>query len=74
MAIADENSGELCLTPGSCAEEARPCNFLADARRQPLLIADSEEEAEVMRWIQEVSSESSPFANGHSLSFLARTR
>jgi len=30
--------------------------FAAEARRQSKLIADAEDEAEVMRWIQEVSA------------------
>jgi hypothetical protein len=30
--------------------------FAAEARRQSKLIADSEDEAEVMRWIQDVSA------------------
>ena len=37
-------------------EEARKRRFAAEARRQSQLIADSEEEAEVMRWIQDVSA------------------
>jgi hypothetical protein len=36
-------------------EEARKRRFTADARRQSQLIASSEDEAEVMRWIQDVS-------------------
>jgi hypothetical protein len=37
-------------------EEARRRRFAADARRQSQLIAGSEDEAEVMRWIQDVSA------------------
>jgi uncharacterized protein YqfA (UPF0365 family) len=37
-------------------EEARKRRFAAEARRQSQLIAASEDEAEVMRWIQDVSS------------------
>jgi len=37
-------------------EEARRRRFVAEARRQSQLIASSEEEAEVMRWIQDVSA------------------
>jgi hypothetical protein len=37
-------------------EEARRRRFAAEARRQSQLIAQSEDEAEVMRWIQDVSS------------------
>ena len=37
-------------------EEARKRRFAAEAHRQSKLIADSEEEAEVMRWIQDVSA------------------
>ena len=37
-------------------EEARRRRFAAEARRQSQLIASSEEEAEVMRWIQDVSA------------------
>jgi predicted DNA-binding protein len=36
-------------------EEARKRRFAAEARRQSQLIAASEDEAEVMRWIQDVS-------------------
>jgi len=36
-------------------EAARKRRFAAEARRQSQLIADSEDEAEVMRWIQDVS-------------------
>jgi TfoX/Sxy family transcriptional regulator of competence genes len=36
--------------------EARKRRFAAEARRQSQLIAASEEEAEVMRWIQDVSA------------------
>jgi hypothetical protein len=37
-------------------EEARRRRFAAEARRQSQLIAASEDEAEVMRWIQDVSA------------------
>ena len=37
-------------------EEARRHHFAAEARRQSQLIASSKEEAEVMRWIQDVSA------------------
>ena len=37
-------------------EAARKRRFAAEARRQSQLIADSEDEAEVMRWIQDVSA------------------
>jgi hypothetical protein len=37
-------------------EEARKQRFAAEARRQSQLIAASEDEAEVMRWIQDVSA------------------
>ncbi len=37
-------------------EEARRRHFAAEARRQSQLIAGSEDEAEVMRWIQDVSA------------------
>ena len=38
-------------------EDARRRRFAAEARRQSQLIAASKDEAEVMRWIQDVSSE-----------------
>jgi len=38
-------------------EEARKRRFAAEARRQSQLIASSADEAEVMRWIQDVSAE-----------------
>lgn len=38
-------------------EEARRRRFAAEARRQSQLVAASKDEAEVMRWIQDVSSE-----------------
>lgn len=38
-------------------EEARRRRFAIEARRQSQLIAASKDEAEVMRWIQDVSSE-----------------
>jgi len=41
----------------SYVEEARRRRFAAEARRQSQLIAASKDEAEVMRWIQDVSSE-----------------
>jgi uncharacterized iron-regulated membrane protein len=37
-------------------EEARKRRFAAEARRQSQQIAASEDEAEVMRWIQDVSA------------------
>jgi hypothetical protein len=37
-------------------DQARRRRFAAEARRQSELIAASEDEAEVMRWIQDVSS------------------
>lgn len=37
-------------------EESRRRRFVAEARRQSQLIATSKDEAEVMRWIQYVSS------------------
>lgn len=37
-------------------EDARKRRFAAEARRQSQLIAGSEDEAEVMRWIQDVSA------------------
>jgi len=37
-------------------QEARKRRFNAEARRQSQLIAASEDEAEVMRWIQDVSA------------------
>jgi len=37
-------------------EEAQRRRFAAEARRQSQLIAASEDEAEVMRWIQDVSA------------------
>jgi hypothetical protein len=37
-------------------EQARKRRFAAEARRQSKLVASSEEEAEVMRWIQDVSA------------------
>jgi len=40
-------------------EEVRRRRFAEEAQRQSLLVADSEEEAEVMRWIQDVTSVSS---------------
>ncbi len=40
----------------SYVEDARRRQFAAEARRQSRLIATSEDEVEVMRWIQDVSS------------------
>jgi hypothetical protein len=37
-------------------EQARKRRFAAEARRQSQLIAASEDESEVMRWIQDVSA------------------
>ena len=37
-------------------DAARQRRFAAEARRQSQLIASSEDEAEVMRWIQDVSA------------------
>ena len=37
-------------------DEARKRRFAAEARRQSQLIAASEDEADVMRWIQDVSA------------------
>jgi hypothetical protein len=37
-------------------EESRRRRFAAEARRQSQLIAASEDEAEVMRWIEDVSA------------------
>ena len=45
-------------------EEARKRRFAAEARRQSQLIAASEDEAEVMRWIQDVSAPLSGFEEG----------
>ena len=45
-------------------EEARKRRFAAEARRQSQLIADSEDEAEVMRWIQDVSAPLDKFEEG----------
>jgi hypothetical protein len=36
-------------------DAARQRRFMTEARRQSQLIASSEDEAEVMRWIQDVS-------------------
>ncbi len=36
--------------------EARRRRFAAEARRQSQMIADAKDEAEVMRWIQDVSA------------------
>ena len=40
----------------SYVEEARQRRFAAEARRQSQLIVASEDEADVMRWIQDVSA------------------
>ena len=45
-------------------EEARKRRFTAEARRQSQLIAASEDEAEVMRWIQDVSAPLGEFEEG----------
>jgi antitoxin component of RelBE/YafQ-DinJ toxin-antitoxin module len=45
-------------------DEARKRRFAAEARRQSQLIAASEDEAEVMRWIQDVSAPLSGFEEG----------
>jgi hypothetical protein len=45
-------------------EEARRRRYVAEARRQSLLIAVSEDEAEVMRWIQDVSAPLGGFEEG----------
>jgi len=45
-------------------EEARKRRFMAEARHQSKLIAASEDEAEVMRWIQDVSAPLSGFEEG----------
>ena len=44
--------------------EARKRRFAAEARRQSQLIADSQDEAEVMRWIQDVSAPLGGFEEG----------
>ncbi|MGD0682160.1 MAG: antitoxin MazE-like protein [Terracidiphilus sp.] len=44
--------------------EARKRRFAAEARRQSQLIAASENEAEVMRWIQDVSAPLGGFEEG----------
>jgi antitoxin component of RelBE/YafQ-DinJ toxin-antitoxin module len=41
----------------SYIEEARRRHFAAEARRQSQLVAAAKDEAEVMRWIQDMSSE-----------------
>ena len=46
----------LRLLMRNYVEEARRRRFAADARRQSQLIAASEDEAEVMRWIRDVSA------------------
>ena len=45
-------------------EEARKRRFAAEARRQSQLIAASEDEAEVMRWIQDVSAPLNEYEEG----------
>jgi antitoxin component of RelBE/YafQ-DinJ toxin-antitoxin module len=45
-------------------EEARQRRFAAEARRQSQLIAASEDEAEVMRWIQDVTAPEAGFPEG----------
>ena len=40
----------------SYVEEARRRRFVTEARRQSQLVAASKDEAEVMRWIQDVST------------------
>ena len=45
-------------------EEARKRRFAAEARRQSQLISASEDEAEVMRWIQDVSAPLGGFEEG----------
>jgi hypothetical protein len=45
-------------------DQARMRRFAAEARRQSELIAASEDEAEVMRWIQDVSAPQSEFGSG----------
>lgn len=47
-------------------EETRQRCFAAEARRQSQLIADSKEEAEVMRWMQDVSALDSSFGRDDS--------
>jgi len=41
----------------SYVEETRRRRFVTEARRQSHLVAASKDEAEVMRWIQDVSAE-----------------
>jgi hypothetical protein len=41
----------------SYVEETRRRRFVTEARRQSQLVAASKDEAEVMRWIQDVSAE-----------------
>jgi len=45
-------------------EAARKRRFAAEARRQSQLIAASEDEADVMRWIQDVSAPLNEFEQG----------
>jgi hypothetical protein len=45
-------------------EEARKRRFAEEARRQSQLVAAAEDEAEVMRWIQDVSAPLSGFEEG----------
>jgi len=49
----------------SYVEEARKRRFAAEARRQSQLIATSEDEAEVMRWIEGVSAPHSGSIRGN---------
>jgi antitoxin component of RelBE/YafQ-DinJ toxin-antitoxin module len=58
-AVEDENRPAAEVLRGLMrryVEEARRRRFAAEARRQSLLIAASKDEAEVMRWIQDVSA------------------
>jgi Protein of unknown function (DUF3018) len=45
-------------------DESRRRRFAAEARRQSQLIAASRDEAEIMRWIQDVSSTTSRTTKG----------
>jgi antitoxin component of RelBE/YafQ-DinJ toxin-antitoxin module len=57
VAAADRPAAEVLRNlMQSYVEEARQRRFAAEARRQSQLIAASEDEAEVMRWIQDVSA------------------
>ncbi len=58
-AVADEDRPAAEVLRGLMrryVEEARRRRFAAEARRQSQLIAASTDEAEVMRWIQDVSA------------------